>query len=312
VAVVFLRCVWSSAFFCSRCSVSALASLRFSPPPELPEDPVTFRHPPVREVALAVQVDGPIVDLDVLAELLPRIRSELPRREQQPALPSMIEDFSRPPRISSFQVEFVRQFSLPRSWFISQDNTRLLQIQADRFVYNWRKQEPSEEYPRYRPLREQFAVHLQQVWTALEEAGKQLPAINFCEVSYINQIEAPDAAPGATHPYLGDILTPIRQWPVDQFLPVPEDINFQARFLIRSGELESPVGRLYATASPTFRPDGTPIYLMTLVSRMIPASDSEDMAAVWAALDVGRDWIVRGFEQLTTDEYHGYWNEAEG
>jgi hypothetical protein len=251
--------------------------LRFSPPPTLPEDPVTFARPPVAEVALAVQLDRPVVDLDVLAEITPRVRSEFPRREQHPPLPPMTEDFPVPPRAPGIQVEFATEFALPRSWFINQDETRLLQLQADRFALNWRRQSASEVYPRYQPLRSQFADRLEGLWQAIEASGKELPGVNLCEVTYVNHIEMPTAAPGTLHGDLGHIVKLTSPLRANGFLPSPEDESMQARFRIVIDD--SPVGRLYVTVSPAFRPDAVPIYVMTLVSRILP--QGLDMPAMW-------------------------------
>jgi hypothetical protein len=127
-------------------------------------------------------------------------------------------------------------------------------------------------------------------------------------VTYINQIESPNISAGDAHPYLGDIISPVRPWPEGQFLPRPEDTNVQTRFLIPSDVAGQPAGRMYVSASPAFRLDGLPIYIMSLVSRMIPTAGAEDMTAVWTSLDMGREWIVRGFKQLTTEDMQRYWN----
>ena len=278
-------------------------TVRFLPPPELPENPVTFRHPPVTEVALSIQLDRPLVDLDVLAVLTPQLRAEFPQREQHPPLPPLLEDFGGPQAVPMFQFELTTQFSLPRSWFISSDSSKLLQLQADRFVFNWRKQADSDVYPRYSTLRALFSARLQELWDAIASSGKQLPAINFCEVTYVNQIDV-GTAPGEPHPDLGDILNLARPWERRDFLPAPEDAQFRARF--RVGSDDNPIGRLYVSAEPVFRPDGSPIYVATLVSRMAPQGD--EMDAVWQSLDTGREWVVKGFKELTTEKMHRIWN----
>jgi uncharacterized protein (TIGR04255 family) len=286
-----------------------VVAVRFSLPPELSEDPVTFKRPPVGEVALAVQFDQPVVDLEVLAEVTRLVRDDFPNREQHPPLPPMDEDFSVPPRGPSLHVEFASQFVLPRSWFISGDNAKLIQIQADRFVFNWRRQLAADAYPRYRPLRHLFATRIKQLWDALEVSGKRLPTINFCEVTYVNHIDVPGAVSGGNHADLGEVVEIVKPWSLDGFLPRPEDANLQTRFRITANDDSNSVGRLYVGATPAFRQDGLPIYVLSLVSRIIP--QGEEMAAMWTALDTGRDWIVRGFEQLTTEKMHRYWNESD-
>lgn len=278
--------------------------MRFQPPPELPANPVTFRHPPVTEVALAIQLDRPTVDLDVLAVLAPLFRSDFPQREQHPPLPPMREDFNAPPTAPLLQFELTTQFGMPRSWFISRDGSKLLQLQADRLVFNWRKQADSDLYPRYSTLRDLFATRIEELWEAIASSDKQLPDVNFCEVTYVNQIGM-GAAPGQPHPDLGEILKLAHPWEGGGFLPAPEDAQVRARFRIQSRE--QPAGRLYLTAEPAFRPDGSPIHVATLVSRMFPLGG--EMDAVWESLDTGREWVVKGFEELTTEKMHRIWND---
>ena len=80
---------------------------------------------------------------------------------------------------------------LPRVWYESEDRKKLIQIQSDRFHYNWRKNvEIDEEYPRFSKLKPEFLNewNIFQSWT--EENKK---TINYdvvgLELSYINYID---------------------------------------------------------------------------------------------------------------------------
>src|SRR5574338_483742 len=114
-------------------------------PTSLPD----YDRPPVVEVASSIQF-GTIPGLDAarLGLLWSVFRRDYPRTEQYPPLPHEVEGFG-PPAVS--QVSFsVAQMISPRFWFMNEKGTRLLQVQHDRFVLNWRKLDIDDElYPHY-------------------------------------------------------------------------------------------------------------------------------------------------------------------
>ena len=79
------------------------------------------------------------------------LSAEYPKTEELPPLPSQIEKFGE--ELQQAQVSGPRlQFMDPnatRFWFIGDPGTRLIQVQRDRFVINWRKVTGDEAYPRY-------------------------------------------------------------------------------------------------------------------------------------------------------------------
>ena len=278
--------------------------MKLQEPLDSPPELVTFERPPVTEVGLAIQFEKAVIDLAVLAEFTGRVSSDFPNREQHPPLPPMSEDFSVPPRMQALALEIGPPFVLPRSWFVTEDGSHVLQLQEDRFVFNWRRPTPDHaEYPRYRLLREQFRQRLVDLVESITATKKHVPPTNFCEVLYANQIDA-EGSGDRSHRELGEILVPVKARPEFEFLRASEDSQYQARFRIitNSGD---PRGRLYLSAVPAFRPDESPIYTVNLTSRLIPQNDSQDEP--WESLNLGREWIVKGFVDLTTEEMHQEW-----
>lgn len=155
--------------------------------PPLPETGITFENAPVSEVALAVQFAEPVTDdAFTLGRFWPTIQSRYPRLESQPPLPPMVEQFdaSAGPSVS-FQLT---DRAVSRYWLLSQDQTELVQVQPDRFAYNWRKEPAETEYPRYARLRERFfELYSSFVATCADDGRTVVPT--WCEVTYINPIE---------------------------------------------------------------------------------------------------------------------------
>ncbi|MFL5845288.1 MAG: TIGR04255 family protein [Solirubrobacteraceae bacterium] len=274
--------------------------------------PVTFRRPPVSEVALAIQFDSPVVDVEVLGQLVSRLKSDYPDREQQPALPPMAEPTGllNPPQI---EVQFGTPFLLGRTWLLTEDGHHLIQIQADRLVVNWRRLNADVEYPRYTSIRDRFAQLLAITEELVGQVSGGSLTSNFLELSYINEITVPGSQPGESHPRVEDIFRVVDWSAADAFLGRPEDAQLQARWRIPHDRLPegSQVGRLYFSANPGFRViDQMPIYAVNLVARVVPAPSTSAEEAI-AAADTGHEWIVRGFADLTTPAMHELWELAE-
>ncbi|MBW4519302.1 MAG: TIGR04255 family protein [Scytolyngbya sp. HA4215-MV1] len=93
--------------------------------------------------------------------------------------------------------------SLRRVWFESADKRQLLQLQSNRFLYNWRRQSEIEEYPHFEEIYPRFEQEWQsfQNWW-LELSGLPLQPTHY-ELTYLNQIDATFGwhDPGDTHKF---------------------------------------------------------------------------------------------------------------
>jgi uncharacterized protein (TIGR04255 family) len=271
------------------------------PPAPLAE----FDRPPVVEVALGVQFN-PLVALTStrLGLLWARFRDRYPVTEEHAPLASVTEEFGPPREFSvDLQVHAVGAPPPPRCWFINEASTHLIQVQQDRFVCNWRKRTEEDEYPRYGRLREAFAGTLAEFMTFLadEQLGELVP--NQCELTYIDHIPL-----GEGWDRFGQLDRVLAVWSgrhSDSYLPEPEDVTTQTRYVIRD-EGHDPIGRLHFTAKPAVRrADGVQLLVLTAVARGRPLGDGVD--GVLRFLDTGHEWVARGFVSLTTPHMHALW-----
>jgi len=91
----------------------------------------------------------------------------------------------------------------------------------------------------------------------------------------------------------------------DTFLSGPEDIGLRVRYII-PGVDGSPIGRLLVSVDPAYRAeDDRPIYVLLLTARGRPIGQGIEGALGF--LDIGREWIVRGFTSLTSPRMHEIW-----
>lgn len=79
--------------------------------------------------------------------------------------------------------------SLRRVWFESLDKKQLIQLQSNRFHYNWRRQSEADEYPHFKEIYPKFVrewQHFQSWW--LTTGNPALQPIRY-ELTYLNQID---------------------------------------------------------------------------------------------------------------------------
>jgi uncharacterized protein (TIGR04255 family) len=284
---------------------------------------VDFARPPVAEVVLAAQFPPGTVDLEAYGRFAREIRDELPRRTRQPLVPINEEKFDQLPAQSSIEIRLEGPTDLPRIIFQSDDGVELVQLQPHRLTLNWRETKPGITYPHYTALRKRFRQLLKRLTEALDEVG-QPHAATLSEVTYVNPIEYPGARTsdhiGWTHPDPASIINRLKKRPRSAFLPEAEDAQLQARWRIPASALggngDAPAGRLHLSMVPGLMPpdslpsgstipEPTPIYLVNLTARVMPRRGTVEGAM--KALDVGHEWVVMGFKDLTTSEMHKHW-----
>jgi uncharacterized protein (TIGR04255 family) len=269
-----------------------------------------FGDPPVVEVALSVQFE-PIKGLRTpqLGLLWREFQDQFPVTEEHAPLDPAIERFGGVPRAGKAAVRFQMLDAppTPRCWFLNQTGTELIQVQSDRFIHNWRQTTGQEEYPRFPPLRKTFAAELETFRSFLqrEKLGELCP--NQCEVTYVNHIVSGKG--WQSFGELGKVLTVFSAQYSDAFLGEPEDVRAALRYVIRDAQGQ-PIGRLHVVADPAYRAsDDRPMYVMNLTARGRPQGEGID--GVLRFLDIGREWVVRGFTALTTPEMHKEWSRQD-
>jgi len=262
-----------------------------------------FAQPPVDETALSLQF-APIPGFTIAHFGLywERVRREYPRVEIQPPITNVTEQLGPGAALGrQLGVELVSSPEL-RCWYLDQSSTRLVQVQRDRFVHNWRKVTGNETYPRYPSLRETLEKEWGRFCEFLKDETLERPRINQCEVVYVNNIEYEKGwnGYGELDRVIATLATPKSK---NRFLPSPERISMQVTYLLEDG-----AGRLYVSFVPVIRTrDGKEVLQMTLTARGAPKSPREEDVFGW--LDLGRKWIVRGFADFTTAEMHRVWGK---
>lgn len=265
----------------------------------------SFRQPPVTEVVLSVQiVPLPNFQAAHFGMFWDCIRAEYPSTDTKPPIDAQTE-FEEIGK-ANVSLQILPSMPMPRAWYLNADQTRLVQIQPDRIVFNWQQRDSAQEYPRFPSILDDFlrAYDKFEAFVKAHELGDFTPV--QAEVSYINQLPLNDQVTT-----FGDLGSVFRFWsrPTSEFLGTPEHANLQMAFRIQSDEQFR--GRLHVTVEPRFRRgDNARLLQLTMVARGPVLTG--DRAGAREFLELGRQYVVHGFADLTTPTLQKIWERIDG
>lgn len=252
-------------------------------PPDLPD----FNAPPVIEVVVGVQF--PTIDELCTAHVgafWQRMRAEYPGVQDMPPLPAVYESSGKGPE--GLEVSLL---PLRRSLFISHDGAWLVQLQGNRLLHNWRKQSDTETYPRYEACLDRFQTVWREYRKFLAEEKVPVPTVDQLELTYVNHV--PFAGPLSSLAAIGELFPDIKWHASRSFLPTPSGLRLSLNF-----ELPNKSGRLHVDLKTAERAsDNVPLVVCELTARGAPTSPDDDALIAW--FGQGREWIVKGFADLT-------------
>lgn len=266
-------------------------------PPGLPD----YRRPPVSEVAIALAFQ-PVTAMRQahLGMFWSVIREDFPNVDDRPPVDMRVEELDAVAS-PAFELRLVEAPSVSRAWFLSEDGTRLIQLQRDRLVLNWRGE--GDAYPRFNSLAASFLDRLGQfsAWLDDEDLGNLDP--RQLEVTYVNRLGAGS---------LASYLTPLNDVPLARhgFRPQALDAAFSTRYDLIDGD--DTIARLYIEARPVADPaDDPPRLVNTLTLTFRAPTRSSTAADLEFLMGAGRNAIVTAFTDLTTPDHHTLWGRTQ-
>jgi uncharacterized protein (TIGR04255 family) len=273
--------------------------------PQPARDLPDFHDPPVIETVVGVEfeaLDG--WDIRHFGLYWQAVRDDYPHFEVQPPL-----NPTEPPGPAHAVAQNLVLNILPgppsiRAWYIDAPQSRLIQIQEDRFIHNWRKISGDEPYPHYddsiRPTFEKEWVRYQEF---LQEHGSKAPEVRRWEVTYVNHLERGREWEELSE--LGEIVSFWTQPNAPTFLPSPNSVTVQVHY---------PIGQqgdyLRVLVQPVIRGRDEREVLQVRITAA-GRTRSSDLGEVLRCLDLGREWVVRGFGDITTAKMHHLWGKKE-
>jgi uncharacterized protein (TIGR04255 family) len=254
-----------------------------------------YKNPPINEVVCGMRFQTPDkLRIPHIGLLWDRFRQEYPIVQHAPPIAGAKGEIL---------IDSTTGLPLHRVWFINSADDQLIQFQVDRLYFNWRRRE--NDYPRYSYVIKNF----QKAKSTLEGFFKEfdlgeLRPIEY-ELSYINHI--PKGQGWDTLADLSRVFSDfVWKQTTTRFLPNPESIAWRAAFPFPEAK-----GRLTVSLKQATRAeDKIPLFVLELTARGIDEAKKTEASCEW--FDLAREWIVRGFADLTTSEIQKvYWGRED-
>lgn len=258
-----------------------------------PTPPVEFEAPPVVEVVCGVVYAPLLLTAPHLGLLWLRYADDLPTTADKPPLIPGVQDGA--------SELTVRLPELPRVWFVSADERRIVQFQVDRLHFNWRKQADGDRYPRFGRVFDEFARHLGTLDGFLRDAEHPVTRPSQYELTYVNRVPLGPSFTGLDK--LGRVLPDFAWRESERYLVAPDSFRATLSFV-----LPESLGRLLLNVRTVRRKTEGDIELaMDLTARgaagLIPMDEWFDRA---------HSAIVHAFTDLTGADMHREWGRKEG
>jgi uncharacterized protein (TIGR04255 family) len=247
-------------------------------------DLADYERPPVIEVVYGVKF-APLKAWKVphIGLFWQGILHEFPRCEQVVPIPG---------------TEFVDPSTglpVPRVWLINAADDRLVQLQPGRFLFNWRRRERAGAYPRYKTLSDRFFGLFQEFQSFVIKNQLGEIEISEYELTYINHLFERD-----DWQFINNIDRVVKHmsWSKNKynFLPQPSTITWHATFDFPHGP-----GILVSKLTPAkHAKERKDLLVLELSARGLPTETPLEGMRKW--FSHAHRWIVRGFEDLTSDE----------
>jgi uncharacterized protein (TIGR04255 family) len=262
-------------FIFSKCNALRLNAMMTTSLPK-------YDNPPLEEVAFGVSFDPlhrfktPYIGL-----FWDRIRKDFPNCEQAPVIGN-IEDIIEP------QVGL----PTPRVWLINSADDHLVQIQKNKFLFNWRKRK--DFYPSFELVRTGFFENFNNFLDFVLEHDLGDLNVRGYELTYINII-----LPGKAWGSLNNIysLFPDLSWrsSVNRFLKDVDNLLWQTGFV-----LPDDYGNLVIQLQKGIRKtDNSPLLRLELTVRGFNEDTSPEGVKKW--FGKAHEWIVLSFEDITDE-----------
>ena len=248
-----------------------------------------FEKPPVIETALGIQFkDLPKFDVIHFGLFYETVRDRFPTFQYESRLGKMVETFPRKPLRNLVGIR--KGARAERVMYIDENQESLLQIQQDRFGFNWRKIGEHSPYPRYQQCSQQCLEEFENFRDFCDRNNLGIVQVDLCEVVYVNHIY-PDKEEDLID--LFEAVFSGLQWSHStDFLPRPEVAAMHRAYVIGHNQ-----GRLTVEVSLAADEAGRELIELKMIGRVL----QKPQKAVSETLQLAHDWVVKGFESITDE-----------
>lgn len=243
-----------------------------------------YENPPINEVVCGVAFT-PLERFKIshFGLFWYQILEQFPRCEQAPPLGN-VDEIVEP--------EFA--VPVPRLWFINQEDDHLIQLQRNRFFFNWRKR--ADTYPRFRHVYNSFSNNFDRFQKFIEEYNLGDIKVVSYELTYINLLMHEEGWDNLDNM---QVMFPSMTWGQgsEKVLPPTKNLAWQ-----RDLSLPDHPGILTLKLQSGIRkPDERPLLRLESTVRGSTIMKSAEMGmSQW--FDIAHIWINRAFENIIAPE----------
>lgn len=265
-----------------------------------------FRKPPVIETVLGVHF-RPLEKFTSAHQGLlweKCFRAQFPHLEERPPVEEVRERFGEERlAVPTIRWQVSDRPDAPRLWAASEDGQHVVQIQRNALFANWLKTSDEVAYRPYEERRQEFARQLSEVEAFFRELSIGRLEPTTWSVTYIDHIEYEGFQNvGAA------VARSVAVWSnqrSDNWLPEPDKVVLDFTF-----PMPDNLGRLNVNLVPVvLLRDKRKMLRLDLTAR--GQLKATDVASALTGIDVGHEWVVRGFASLTRPEMHREWERMQ-
>lgn len=278
----------------------------------LPGPPLTpirpkFTNPPLIERAISVVFD-PLMNFSIgdYGGFWEEIRTEFPVSESMDPLSVELEQFGafRPTQVG---LQLVPAGALPRAAFRNVSDGELVQVQRDRFGFNWIKTSDDHKYPHAEATFDRFFDLLEKFSAFVHRRALGDIQIVQCELTNVNVVPVSDVGES-----FADMATVLRLAPLEyDCVNLRLENQLAGSKHIMLDDAGSPIGRVHALGQPSLRvPSNEEAYRFDIVARGPPIGDGVDGARGF--FDAASSAVNAVFLASTTKAGRRFWGEING
>lgn len=266
-----------------------------------------FSNPPLIERAISIAFSRiQAFTLGDYGLFWSELLNEFPASEAMPPLPVEIEQFDGF-HVPHMAIQLFDPGSIPRAAFRNAASGELLQIQPDRFGFNWIKTGDDHEYPHSEATLKRFFHFFEIFSNFVKNRGLGEISIVQCELTNVNIIPVSDVGES-----FSDVATVIR---LPHVASETSHIRLESQIVgskhVMLNDEGKPIGRIHALGQPSLRvPSNEEAFRLDICARGAPLGSGPEGAQMF--FHEATSAINAVFLASITKAGRQFWGEQHG
>jgi len=254
----------------------------------------SYQEPPLVEVVIGTQFED-------IKGFTPLYLSNFWEKINKNIFITPAEEASSFPKLNQeSRIQFTSGVPPTRFIFKNEIGDSLIQLQQDRFIYNWKKIKQNIEYPRYEKVIQDFYGFYRQFENTLQEVNIESLKLEMLELTYVNIIPLKVLSED-----LGNVSNLLidAQWNPKKALSSPKGIDFSWWFEDKALNAKMKIH----VVSGQQKEDGAAVIKIELSVRGHAPDKNITKCQKW--FDDSHEWIVKAFDEITSENVHKEWKK---